>query len=70
MKIVVETVNFIRARGLNHRQFKAFLEECESICDDVIYFSNVRWLSRASTLKRFWLLKDEIKMFLLNGLMI
>ena len=32
--------------------------------EDVVYFSHVRWLSRAATLKRFWNLLPEIKQFL------
>lgn len=64
MEKVVSTVNFIRSRGLCHRQFQAFLEEVKSDQKDVIYFTQVRWLSRAATLKRFWLLQEEIKSFL------
>ena len=29
MKDVVTCVNYIRSRGLNHRQFKAFIEELD-----------------------------------------
>jgi hypothetical protein len=43
MKIVVKTINLIRSRGLNHRQFQTFLIELNS---QVIYFCEVRWLSR------------------------
>ena len=64
MKNVVQCVNYIRARGLNHRQFKAFLEELDSDYPDVIYFSAVRRLSRAATLKRFWNLRNEIQTFM------
>ena len=64
MKEVVSTVNFIRARGLNHRQFQSLLLELDSDHADVIYFSAVRWLSRGSTLKRFWQLLPEITVFM------
>ncbi|XP_065654921.1 general transcription factor II-I repeat domain-containing protein 2A-like [Hydra vulgaris] len=64
MELVIHTVNFIRSRGLNHRQFKQLLEGCVSEAEDVIYFSQVRWLSRAATLKRFWILLPEIVLFL------
>ncbi|XP_065665730.1 general transcription factor II-I repeat domain-containing protein 2A-like [Hydra vulgaris] len=64
MELVIHTVNFIRSRGLNHRQFKQLLEGCGSEAEDVIYFSQVRWLSRAATLKRFWILLPEIVLFL------
>ena len=66
MKDVVQCVNYIRSRGLNHRQFKAFLEELDADYPDVVYFSAVRWLSRAATLKRFWNLREEIKLFMIN----
>lgn len=61
MKNVLQSVNYNRSRRLNHRQFKAFLEEIEADCPDVAYFSAVRWLP---LLKRFWNLRDEIKMFM------
>ncbi|KAI6652455.1 General transcription factor II-I repeat domain-containing protein 2A-like [Oopsacas minuta] len=64
MENVVNTVNFIRSKGLNHRQFQAFLAEIGSDYNDVIYFSQVRWLSRASTLARYWSLLEEIKTFM------
>ncbi|XP_065658838.1 general transcription factor II-I repeat domain-containing protein 2B-like [Hydra vulgaris] len=64
MELVIHTVNFIRSRGLNHRQFKQLLEGCGSEAKDVIYFSQVRWICRAATLKRFWILLPEIVLFL------
>ena len=64
MRNVVQYVNYIRARGLNHRQFKAFLDELDSEYSDVMYFSAVLWLSRAATLKRFRNLQQEIKFFM------
>ena len=64
MTDLVKAVNFIRSWGLNHREFKAFLEKVGSGYDDEVYFSKVRWLSKAATLKRFQLLLPEIKVFL------
>ena len=64
MTDIVKVVNFIRSRGLNHREFKAYLDEVGSEYEDVVYFSKVRWLSRATTLKRFKLLLPEIKQFM------
>ena len=51
MKVVVSTINYIRSRGLNHRQFQELLIE-HSEYGEVIYFSQVRWLSKAATLKQ------------------
>ena len=59
----VKAVNFIRSRGLNHREFIAFLDEVGSEYKDV-YFSKVKWLSKAATLKRCKLLLRETKLFL------
>ncbi len=64
MKIVVKTINFIRSRGLNHRQFKTFLIELNSRYSEVIYFSEVRWLSRGIVLQRFFELRNEIDLFM------
>ncbi|XP_066978980.1 general transcription factor II-I repeat domain-containing protein 2B-like [Macrobrachium rosenbergii] len=64
MTDLVKAVNFIRSRVLNHREFKAFLDEVGSEYEDVVYFSKVRWLSKAATLKRSQLLLPEIKVFL------
>ena len=64
MRNVVQCLNYIRARRLNHRQFKAFLDELDSEYSDVVYFSALRWLSRATILKRFWNLRQKIKFFM------
>lgn len=64
MNIVVPTINFIRSRALNHRQFKEFLELLESEYGDVIYYSEVRFLSKAKVLQRFYDLLEEIKLFM------
>uniref|UniRef100_A0A671TSU0 Uncharacterized protein n=1 Tax=Sparus aurata TaxID=8175 RepID=A0A671TSU0_SPAAU len=66
MKVVVSCINFIRANGLKHRKFQAFLTELESAHGDVLYHTEVRWLSRGRVLKRFYELLPEINAFLLT----
>uniref|UniRef100_A0A8C7ISN8 SPIN-DOC-like zinc-finger domain-containing protein n=1 Tax=Oncorhynchus kisutch TaxID=8019 RepID=A0A8C7ISN8_ONCKI len=64
MTTVTQVVNFIRAKGLNHRQFKSFLEECGSEYADVPHHTEVRWLSRGKVLNRCFELREEICQFL------
>ena len=62
MDVVIKTVNFIRARGLNHRQFNSLLEEIHT--NGLPYHTDVRWLSRGVVLKRFYELRSEIQRFM------
>ena len=64
VKPVVKVVNYIRARGLQRRQFMKFLEETDADHQDLLYHSNVRWLSLGKVCQRVWELKQEIISFL------
>jgi hypothetical protein len=66
MDIVISTVNYIRKNGLTHRQFQQFLSDMEADHRDVLYYSEVRWLSRGAVLKRFFDLRKEINTFLIE----
>ena len=55
MKIVINIINYIRARELNHRKFKSILGELGSEYNDVLLHTSVRWLSRGKVLERFFL---------------
>ena len=68
MIAVVKIVNFILSRGLKHRQFQELLLEAQTHYSDLLYFCDVRWLSRGKMLQRFYELLKEIDNFLvLNG---
>ncbi|KAL0148361.1 hypothetical protein M9458_056341 [Cirrhinus mrigala] len=69
MSVVLKCINYIRSRSLQHRQFRAFLEEIEATYGDVLYFTEVRWLSRGNVLKRFFELRTEVKRFMEDGRM-
>jgi len=64
MSVVTSTVNLIRSRALNHRKFQEYLKEIDAEYGDVIYHTEVRWLSRGNVLQRFVALKTEIQDFL------
>ncbi|XP_065642450.1 general transcription factor II-I repeat domain-containing protein 2B-like [Hydra vulgaris] len=64
MEVNVPIVNFIGAKSLNHRIFKALLEEMDFIHKELVTFTAVRWLSRGKTLKRFSECLSKITKFL------
>jgi hypothetical protein len=46
MEVVVASINFIKSRALNHRQFKEYLADLFSDYEDGSYYCEVRWLSK------------------------
>lgn len=64
MKVVVSFINFIRSKGLKHRQFQQFLSELESAHGDVLYYTEVRWLSWGRVLRHFYELLPKMNTFL------
>ena len=64
--LVRKTINFIRAKLLNHRQFQEFLKVLSTEFTDVIYYTEVRWLSKGQMVERFYHLRTEIKIFMLT----
>ena len=63
-KHVIECVNFIRARALNHRLFKVLCDQMGSGHLALLYHTEVRWLSRGLVLSRVFELCGEIETFL------
>ena len=64
MQVVVQTVNFIRGRALNHRLFQTFCDEIGAEHCVLLYHTEVRWLSRGRVLTRIVELRNEIFIFL------
>ena len=60
---VIKAANFIRVRGLNHRQFQKFLDDLDTEHQDLAYFSEVRWVSKGSMLRRFYKVRKEVALF-------
>lgn len=65
MNVVIACVNFIRSHSLVHRQFQDFLSEIDSEYHDVLYHTEIRWLSKGKVLERFFYLRTEIHQFML-----
>ncbi|XP_076041934.1 general transcription factor II-I repeat domain-containing protein 2-like [Oratosquilla oratoria] len=64
MSVVVKVVNSILSRSLNHRQFQVLMDEVNVHYNDLLYFCEVRWLSRGAMLSRLCDLQQEIATFL------
>lgn len=64
LQFVKKVEKFIRSWGLNQRQFSSLLSDIGCEFESLPYYAEVRWLSCYSVLKRFWLLREEIKIFL------
>ena len=47
----MRAVNSIKARGPKQRQFRSFLEDIEADFTDVLYHTNVCWLSMGKVIK-------------------
>ena len=60
MSVVVKVVNSVLASSMNHHLFRAFLEEVDAHYGDLIYFCEMRWLSRGKMLERVFELHAEL----------
>lgn len=63
---VIDVVNFIKTRPLNSRIFTILCNEMGSDHENILYHTEVRWLSCGKVLKRVVELKDELHIFLLQ----
>ncbi|XP_035230503.1 general transcription factor II-I repeat domain-containing protein 2B-like [Stegodyphus dumicola] len=64
MNVVVKVDNFIRSKGLNHRQFQQFLSDLEAEYGGVVYYAEVHWLSQGKMLQRLLSLRSEVQQFM------
>ncbi|KAM6155846.1 general transcription factor II-I repeat domain-containing protein 2A [Rhynchocyon petersi] len=66
MDVVVDSVNWICSRGLNHRGFTTLLYELDNQYGSLLYYTEIKWLSRGLVLKRFFESLKEIDSFMLS----
>ncbi|XP_058141943.1 general transcription factor II-I repeat domain-containing protein 2B isoform X2 [Dasypus novemcinctus] len=64
MDVVVNSVNWICSRGLNHGGFTTLLYELDSQYGSLLYYTEIKWLSRGLVLKRFFESLKEIDSFM------
>ncbi|XP_053519448.1 general transcription factor II-I repeat domain-containing protein 2B isoform X1 [Artibeus jamaicensis] len=64
MNVVVNSVNWICSRGLNHSEFTTLLYELDSQYGSLLYYTEIKWLSRGLVLKRFFESLEEIDSFM------
>ncbi|XP_065675686.1 general transcription factor II-I repeat domain-containing protein 2B-like [Hydra vulgaris] len=60
MSVVVKAINSIKSSSLRCRQFEAFLAENDSEYGGLLYYTEVRWLSRGNMLKRTYDLRQNM----------
>lgn len=60
----MKLIKFLRASSsLQHRFLREFLAEVDANANALLLHCNVRWLSKGRVLARFWVVRNEIKMF-------
>ncbi|XP_061589540.1 SCAN domain-containing protein 3-like [Cololabis saira] len=64
MDVSVKTINFIKNNAVNSRCFAKLCEEMEADHIQLLYHSEVRWLSRGLVLNRLFELRNEVFSFL------
>ena len=64
LQVVIKIVNFVKSSALNTRLYRNLCLEMDAIQMNLLYHTEVRWLSRGNVLKRFLDLKDETVEFL------
>jgi hypothetical protein len=64
MQEVVLIVNFVKASALNSRLFEQMCVDFGSKFQHLLFYSNVRWLSRGKVLRRVVDLRTELQIFL------
>ncbi len=66
LKQAVQIINFIKARPLNARLFSLLCQELGAEHEQLLFHTEVRWLSRGRVLHRLYELRSEVMTFLVN----
>ena len=60
---VIKMVNFLKTSALNTRLFKRLREDLSSDFTGLLYYTEVRWLSKGNATRRLFELRDELLKF-------
>ena len=63
LNLVVKMVNYIKTSALNSRLFKVICEDIGSEYTSLLFYTEVRWLSRGNTTTRLFVLRKELLQF-------
>uniref|UniRef100_UPI00358F626F zinc finger BED domain-containing protein 5-like n=1 Tax=Myxine glutinosa TaxID=7769 RepID=UPI00358F626F len=61
---VITIVNYVKSSALNSRLFKQLCTEMDSEHKNLLYYTKVRWLSKANVVARVFELREEMQSFL------
>ena len=64
MSTIIKIVNFIKSSALNTWIFRELCEDTTASHQNLLFYTQVRWLSEGNVLKRVQILLPEIKVFL------
>jgi 5-methylthioribose kinase len=65
-EVLSQSVNYIKNGALNTRLSKELCDEMGSDNQNLVFHSEVRWLSRGEVLKRLYELRKEVEPFLID----
>ncbi|KAI0218229.1 hypothetical protein LSAT2_030076, partial [Lamellibrachia satsuma] len=65
LKGVVKVVNYVKSSALNTRVFRNLCESVDADHKNLLFHTEVRWLSRGNVLQRVFDVRVELKEFLM-----
>ena len=64
MSVVIKVVNYVNSSALNTRLFSKLCKDMDANHTALLYYTQVRWLSKGNMLSRIFELSEEVKLFL------
>ncbi|XP_068250202.1 protein FAM200C-like [Palaemon carinicauda] len=64
LTVIINIVNYVKGSALNTRLFRELCRDMDANNTDLLFHTQVRWLSKGNMLTRVFELRDEIKLFL------